>query len=100
MTADPLLNAREAQAVLGCSRWFLTEHAAELGAVKVGNRLKFTRAGLAQYVERQTVKAPEMVPAASTPAPRRGFSFVGRGPVNPVSGRPWGTSTQKSAARG
>lgn len=98
MTAEPLLSAREAQAVLGCSRWFLTEHAAELGAVKVGNRLKFTRAGLDAYITRQTVKAPEPITAPSTPAPQHRLAFVGLGPVNPVTRLPWGMSTQGAAS--
>lgn len=98
MTADALLSARDAQAVLGCSRWFLTEHAAELGAVKVGNRLKFTRAGLDTYIARQTVKAPAPIMAPSMPAPRRSLSVVGLGPVNPLDGRPWETETTPAAS--
>lgn len=99
MSVHALLSAREAQAVLGCSRWFLTEHAAELGAVKVGNRLKFTRAGLDAYITRQTVKASEPITAPSTPAPRRSLSVVGLGPVNPLDGKPWGMTPEEAASR-
>ena len=83
---EPLLTAQQVAVELGVCRKFLTRHAAEMGACRVGTRLKFTRAGLDAYLERRRVTQPKPEPA---PAPKRHLSVVGRGSTNPVSKRAW-----------
>jgi hypothetical protein len=89
MTDSPLLTAREAAAILGVCRAFMTAHAAELGGRKVGALLKFRREDIDAYLDRQQIT--ELV--AADPAPPTRISAArtyGRGPINPATKRPWG----------
>lgn len=65
---SPLLTAREAMAYLRRGRTFMTEHAAELGARRVGSRLMFARTDLDSYLERCRVRSVTLVSEPS-PAP-------------------------------
>jgi hypothetical protein len=83
---DPLLTAEQAQAILGVSRWWLDKHADQVGAIKVGKFLRFTAAGLQQYIEAQTVKPPTPEPAPV--APTRRLSVVSTSTLDPATLRP------------
>jgi excisionase family DNA binding protein len=49
---DRLMTVKAVAAYLGMSERWVYKHALSLGATKLGNRLRFTRAGLDRYVER------------------------------------------------
>lgn len=88
-----LLTAREAMAVLKCGRTFLTDHAAELGATRIGTHLRFPREALDAYLVRQRV--PGAVVVVAQPAPiRRGriADMFPPGSINPATKLPWGVA--------
>lgn len=82
-----LLTAQEAMAVLRCSRDFLRDHSADMGAVKIGRSWRVSRANLLAFVERGRIREPE--PERETaPEPTR-IRTYGHGPTNPIFGGPW-----------
>jgi excisionase family DNA binding protein len=92
---DDLLTAREAMAVLRCSRTFLSDHKAELGATRVGTHLRFPRASLDAYLKRGQVAGAvtvEQMPVAA-PSPRHGriASMYPPGTINKLTGLPYGS---------
>lgn len=95
MTA--LLTPRDVMAQLRVGRTFVTEHAAELGGIKVGAVLRFQQAGIDAYLERQRIK--DETPAQPSPTAIR---TVQRGPrregINPVTRLPWRTSPAPARA--
>lgn len=84
---EPLLTAQEARAILRCSRSFLSEHRAALGGIKVGTRLMFTRAGLADYLARQRIPEPAAEPERAVEPTR--IRKYGAGPTNPITKKSW-----------
>lgn len=89
MSAERLLTTAEVMEQLGCSRTFLTEHAAELGGRKVGTRLKFLPADIAAYLDRRRVQDRAQPQSKPAPVQARRLSVVGQGAINPRTGRPW-----------
>jgi hypothetical protein len=87
---EPLLSAQEAMRILGVGRSFCTEHRHELGGVKVGRLLKFSRAGLMAYIARRQLRA-NVPTVQETPAPKRPTAFRLPKGINPVTGRAYGT---------
>lgn len=91
-TESALLSARDAAAVLGVCRSFMTEHAAELGGRKVGSLLKFRRADLDAYLEQRRVKdATQVAQPVPTPIRRTGRSVVR---ISPLNGQPYRSSVR------
>ena len=95
MTApdDRLLTSKEAQAILGCGRTFLTERAADLGGRKVGSRLKFLRADLDAYLDRVRIAAPVADPAPQTKK-RSPLRLIGKAESDDF----WGATTTPGVA--
>lgn len=98
MTTDTLLTAKEAGAILRCGRTFLTVHAAELGGIKVGSRLKFRSDRIERYIaERSIVVA---VRGAQTAPARHPVDIAKhRSPMNPVTKAAWGAPAAVSSGR-
>ena len=91
MTPDPLLLASDVMARLGCSRSFVQDHRAELGARKIGRLLRFPREAVEAFVARGQIQAP--APAEPKPTPLRArLDLRGLPPVNPVTKRAWSVS--------
>lgn len=89
--AEPLLTVKEVMAYLRCSRAFCYRNAAQLGAVKVGSAMRFTQAGIDDYLKFRAVVAP--VKAVEVPPPARerkpALRVVGLGPINPLTKEAW-----------
>lgn len=67
--ADRLLTVAEVAAWLGLGQGWVREHAAELGAVKVGDdprsSLRFTRPGVEQWIDAHRLRPPTPLPTRS-----------------------------------
>ncbi len=87
---SPLMTAQEVMAYLKCSRAFLTERGADMGALKLGGLWRIRRADLEAWIAGGR-KAQEPI-AAEQPEPRpiRSAAPLGKGPINPVTQKPWG----------
>jgi predicted DNA-binding transcriptional regulator AlpA len=87
---EPLVTARYVMARLGCSRSWVQDHRAELGARKLGNLLLFERGELEAWIARGRVAepAPDQQPE---PTPIRSTIDTTDLPaVNPLDQRDWG----------
>ena len=67
---DALLSVREVAALLAMSEEFVRAHVAELGACRVGSRLRFRRSSVDAWIDSQ--RRPETTSSpARRPGPRR-----------------------------
>jgi predicted DNA-binding transcriptional regulator AlpA len=90
MTApEPLVTARYVMARLGCSRSWVTDHRAELGARKLGNLLLFERADVEAWIARGRVTEPAP-DSEDEPTPiRPDIDTTGLPATNPLTGKAW-----------
>jgi hypothetical protein len=92
---DALLTAADVMRLLKCSRSFVQDHRAELGARKLGGLLRFDAAAVQRFADAgQLSEAPAPAPI---PRPRPALCADHRsalvrlhGPINNVTGLPWG----------
>lgn len=82
-----LLTASEAAERLRVSRSWITRHAAEIQAVKVGVGLMVPEDGIAAYLERQRVQAPEPETEPQETVRPALRALPARSPVGLVTGR-------------
>lgn len=91
---DALLTAAEVMRLLKCSRSFVQDHRAELGARKLGGLLRFDAAAVQRFADAGRVEppAPALVPRQATAlcADHRSALVRLHGPINNVTGLPWG----------
>lgn len=87
---EPLVTARYIMARTGCSRSWVQDHRAELGARKLGGLLLFERADVEAWIARGRVAEP--APAAeSEPTPiRPDIDTTGLPETCPLDGKDWG----------
>lgn len=91
VVVEPLLTAQDVMAQLKVKRTFVTAHAAELGALRVGGRLRFHPADVEAYLKRCRVQPLAFIrePASEPPAPRTRPALVHKGKAHPITGEPW-----------
>lgn len=89
---DAMLTPRDVMALVAMRRSWVTKHAAELGAIRVGGQLRFKREDIDAYLERNRVRAADAAPVPEpVPAPRARPVLVHRSAMNPVTRREWGS---------
>jgi excisionase family DNA binding protein len=90
-SVEPLLTPKEVMGLLRCSRSFLTDHRAELGARKLGGLLRFPRAEVEAFIARgRHAEAPAAAAPEPEPTPIRARPVLSHStPLNPLDGEPW-----------
>jgi hypothetical protein len=91
---SPLLTRKEAMSYLRKGRTWMTEHADEIGVVRMEGRVHFKRSDLDAYIERHYRRtAPTPVPVTQASPPRRSRLLDSLPPetINPFTGRPIGS---------
>jgi predicted DNA-binding transcriptional regulator AlpA len=95
---EPLVTARYVMARLSCSRSWVQDHRAELGARKLGNLLLFERAELEAWIARSRVADPPAEQPEPTPI-RQDIDTTDLPPVNPLTGKAWPWNRAGRASR-
>jgi predicted DNA-binding transcriptional regulator AlpA len=86
---EPLVTARYVMARLGCSRSWVQDHRAELGARKLGNLLLFERADVEAWIARSRVAEPAPSEQPEPTPIRPDIDTTDLPPVNPLTGKAW-----------
>jgi predicted DNA-binding transcriptional regulator AlpA len=86
---EPLVTARYVMARLGCSRSWVQDHRAELGARKLGGLLLFERAELEAWIARSRVAEPAPSEQPEPRLIRPSVEMTGLPEKNPLTGRDW-----------
>jgi excisionase family DNA binding protein len=90
-SVEPLMTPAEVMARIGCSRSFVQDHRAELGARKLGGLLRFPRAEVEAFIARgRHAEAPAAAAPEPEPTPIRARPVLSHStPLNPLDGEPW-----------
>jgi predicted DNA-binding transcriptional regulator AlpA len=86
---EPLVTARYVMDRLGCSRSWVQDHRAELGARKLGNLLLFERADVEAWIARGRVAEPAPAEQHEPTLIRPSIEMTGLPEKNPLTGRAW-----------
>jgi predicted DNA-binding transcriptional regulator AlpA len=96
---EPLVTARYVMARLGCSRSWVQDHRAELGARKLGNLLLFERAEVEAWIARNRVAEPAPAEQPEPTPIRPDIDTTGLPEKNPLTGRDWPWNRAGRASR-
>jgi predicted DNA-binding transcriptional regulator AlpA len=96
---EPLVTARYVMDRLGCSRSWVTDHRAELGARKLGNLLLFERADVEAWIARGRVAEPAQAEQPEPTPIREHIDTTGLPEKNPLTGQAWPWNRRAKANR-
>ena len=95
---SPLLTLREACSYLRRGQSWVREHANEIGVIRDGGKLLFLESDLIAWTASHRVQEPSSVVALPVRRdPRTGVPAHLRGRMNPLDGKPYLLSDERSA---
>jgi predicted DNA-binding transcriptional regulator AlpA len=96
---EPLVTARYVMARLGCSRSWVQDHRAELGARKLGGLLLFERADVEAWIAQSRLAEPAPAEQHEPTPIRERIDTTGLPATNPLTGKAWPWNQRAKANR-